>query len=145
MSHQHIEIEMQFHCTPEALFQQLTDHAQFGKIVDANIQRVVDSKSANRNGLGAVRRVKIMPGLSFDETITCFEAPVLMAYQITRGSPVKEHWGRLEFKPNASGCLLFYTIDFSAKIPGTGWLLKPLVEGPIRRGLARLQATLQGK
>ncbi|MDN3641014.1 SRPBCC family protein [Simiduia curdlanivorans] len=145
MSHQHIEIELQFHCTPEALFQQLSDHVQFGKIVGANIQRIVDSKSTNRNGLGAVRRITIAPGLSFDETITRFDAPDLMEYRITRGSPVKEHWGRLAFKPHAHGCVLFYTIDFSAKLPGTGWLLKPLIEGPIRRGLTRLQATLQGK
>ncbi|BFM12914.1 hypothetical protein R50072_30670 [Simiduia litorea] len=143
MSHQHIEINMPFHCSPDALFQQLTDHAHFGKIVNANIERIVDSKSANRNGLGSIRKITLLPGISFEETVTSFEAPTLMEYQVTRGSPVKEHWGRLEFKPCELGCRLVYTIDFSAKIPGTGWLLKPLIEGPIRRGLARLQTTLQ--
>ena len=142
MTHHHIEIDLQFNCTAEVLFAQLTDHVTFGQIVNAKIQRVVDSQTAEPNGLGAVRRITMIPGVSFEETVMNFQAPVLMEYQITRGSPIKEHWGRLEFKPNQTGCQLFYTIDFKAKIPGTGGLLKRLIERPIRQGLERLQESL---
>lgn len=165
VSHHHLLFEFYFNTSPQALFEQLTDHQRFGQLLGQSIQRVVDAPASDAgvngtgvngtgvngtgvngtgvNGIGSVRRITLLPGLFFEETVRQYQYPTLMAYQITRGSPVKDHWGRLAFHPQGEGCLLNYTIDFETKIPGTGWLLKLATDLPIRAALTRLQKQLE--
>ena len=142
MSVQHIKITQLFNAPVDTIFGLLTDHEAFGRIINANMKRVVDSQGENKNGLGSVRRNIVLPGFAFEETVVAFEPNRLMEYIISKGSPIKNHRGRMEFSHDQGMTQLNYTIDFEPKLPFLffGSVIKMAVEKAIGDGLKRLSA-----
>jgi hypothetical protein len=138
MSVQKIDINMEFRRPVGKLFALLSDHEKMGPILGANVKRTRDGKDS-LNGLGSVRTLNIGPLPGFDETVTAFEKDKLVEYKITRGSPLKNHKGVMQFYPSGSGgSRLHYTIEFESKIPLLGPVVRAVLEGSIRRGLKKL-------
>jgi len=81
----------------DTIFNILTDHEAFGQVINTNIKRVVDSQGENRNGLGSVRRVSTFRAPAYEETVVAFEQNHLMEYVVSKGGPIKNHKGRMEF------------------------------------------------
>lgn len=142
MGGQQIKITQLFAAPVETVFRSLTDHETFGKVVNANIGRVVDSPGENKNGVGSVRRITAFPGIVFEETVVAFEQNRLMTYVVSKGSPIKNHEGRMEFSEEQGRTRLDYTIDFEPRwpIPFFGAVLKKAIEKPIRGGIEKLAA-----
>jgi ribosome-associated toxin RatA of RatAB toxin-antitoxin module len=140
MGKQHIKITQLFNEPVDTIFSLLTDHEAFGQVINTNIKRVVDSQGENKNGLGSVRRISAFPAPAFEETVVTFESNQLMEYVISKGSPIKNHKGRMEFTDEQGKTRLNYTIDFEPKLPFLllGFILKNAIEKPIREGLMRL-------
>jgi len=136
---QKIDINMEFRRPVGELFALLSDHEKMGPILGANVKRTRDGKDS-LNGLGSVRTLNIGPLPSFDETVTAFEKDKLVEYKITRGSPLKNRKGVMQFYPSGSGgSKLHYTIEFESKIPLLGPVVRASLENSIRRGLKKLQ------
>ena len=136
---QKIDINMEFRRPVGELFALLRDHEKMGPILGANVKRTRDGKDS-LNGLGSVRTLNIGPLPSFDETVTAFEKDKLVEYKITRGSPLKNHKGVMQFYPSGSGgSKLHYMIEFESKIPLLGPVVRAGLENSIRRGLKKLQ------
>ncbi|MBW2564849.1 MAG: SRPBCC family protein [Deltaproteobacteria bacterium] len=140
MGEQRIKITQLFNSPVDTIFSLLTDHEAFGNVINAKIKRVVDSQTENKNGLGSVRRINPFPVPAFEETVVTFEPNQLMEYVISKGSPIKNHKGRMEFSDEQGKTRLNYTIDFEPKLPFLffGSILKKAIEKPIREGLKRL-------
>jgi len=140
MGGQHIKIRQLFNAPVDTIFSLLTDHEAFGQVVNAKIKRVVDSQDENKNGLGSVRRINAFPAPAFEETVVTFEPNQLMEYVLSKGSPIKNHKGRMEFSDEQGKTRLNYTIDFEPKPPFLflGSILKKAIEKPIRDGLKKL-------
>ncbi len=140
MGRQHIEIRQSFNAPVETIFSLLTDPESFGNIIETKFKRVVDSQGENKNGVGSVRRISAFPVPAFEETVVRFEPNQLMEYVVSKGSPVKNHKGRMEFSQEQDKTMLYYTIDFEPKLPFIllGFVLKRAIEKPIRKGLERL-------
>ena len=140
MSRQHSEIRQSFNAPVETIFNVLTDHESFGKVIATKIQRVVDSPDENKNGVGSVRRISSFPVPAFEETVITFEPNQLMEYVVSKGSPIKNHKGRMEFSEEGGKTQLCYYIDFEPKILLTllGSVLKKAIEDPIRKSLEKL-------
>ncbi|MGS2719596.1 SRPBCC family protein [Paraglaciecola aestuariivivens] len=134
-----IKIEQYFDKPIEQVFADLSDHKTLGQILGFNITRIKDSKEDNKNALGSERRVAIFPTPAFVETITAFKANQYIAYQVTQGSPIKNHKGELFFSRKGAQTHLLYTIEFEPKlkIPMWGAVLKVLIQRPIIKGLQR--------
>jgi len=115
-------------------------HGEFGRIIKANIKRVVDSQDENKNGLGSVRRIYALPGVTFEESVVRFEPNQLMEYTVSKGSPIKNHRGRMEFAEDQGKTRLIYSIDFEPKLPFflLGSIIKKIIEKPMVEGLANL-------
>jgi len=142
MAEQRIEILQSFSAPLHVVFELLTDHQQFGNLLGANIKRVKNADGDYINGLGSVRRITIMPGMSFEETVVEFEPDAVMAYRVSKGGPIKSHLGRMLFSESPGGkSSLVYTIVFEPKLPlpFAGTILKKAIEIPIRKGLAKLE------
>lgn len=73
----------------------------------------------------------------FEETVVTFIPNQLMEYEISKGSPIKNHKGRMEFFDEQGKTRLNYTIDFEPRLPFflSGSVLKSVIEKPIRKGL----------
>jgi uncharacterized protein YndB with AHSA1/START domain len=140
MGQQQIKITQLFNAPVDTIFSLLTDHEVFGQVINTKIKRVVDSQSENKNGVGSVRRISAFPAPAFEETVVTFEPDRLMEYVISKGSPIKNHKGRMEFSDEQGKTRLNYTIDFEPKLPFLffGSILKNAIEKPIREGLKRL-------
>ena len=140
MSRQHIEIQQSFNAPVETIFNILTDHESFGKVIATKIQRVVDSKEENKNGVGSVRRIFSFPVPAFEETVITFKPNSLMEYVVSKGSPIKNHKGRMEFSEEGGKTKLSYFIDFDPRLVFTplGTVLKSAIEKPIRQSLEKL-------
>lgn len=147
MFNQHIEIRQSFKAPVEKIFSTLSDHESLGKILGTKIYRVKDSPDENKNGMGSVRRIHPFPLPAFEETIVAFEPNTLIEYVISKGSPVKNHKGRMEFSQKDGKTQLCYYIDFHPRLPFIflGFLLKNAIEIPMRKGLEKLSQDVQSK
>lgn len=140
MGQQNIKFSQSFSAPVETIFNILTDHESFGQVINARIKRVVDSQGENKNGVGSVRRINAFPAPAFEETVITFEPNQLMEYVISKGSPIKNHRGRMEFSEEHGQTRLEYAIIFEPKLPFIllGSIIKKAIEKSLRDGLQGL-------
>ena len=136
---QRLEITQDFALPVERVYGYLSEHENLGPIFGAEVERVRDGQDS-RNGVGSVRRLKVGPLPWFEETNTQVVPNELIEYRITRGSVLRNHRGQMRFSPHGDGTRLDYVIEFDAKVPLTGPLLKKTIEGNVRSGLKQVDA-----
>jgi hypothetical protein len=124
---QRIEIHQDFNTDIETIWATFSDHAALGRMLGVTMQRVVDSaEPGNPNGVGSVRRISALPLLSFEETVRKADKPNRIEYQITKGTPLREHYGTMIFSSkHPRVTTLDYTIVFGSRIP----LVAPAIAG----------------
>ncbi len=139
-----ITISQRFRAPRQTIFDALCDHENFGRLTGATITRIRDGQPPYPNGLGSVRRIKVFPAPAFEETVVTWEPGHLMEYEVTLGSPIKNHRGRMVFREEAGETVLDYTITFEPRLPLPllGTLLEQVIGWPIARGLRRYAASL---
>ncbi len=139
-----------FDAAPAAVFPYFAEHATFGAMAGGPvmaklkfIRRVKDSADAKRpDGKGSVRRIGYGP-IAFEETVRTSEPGKLIEYFISKGSPLKNHLGRIEFHPEGKGTRVDYVITFEPKVPGTGGMLKGVLKGMIAPAFGRIRQALR--
>lgn len=122
-----IRLSAHIHAPVEKVFAFFADHERFGTLFGGSARRIREGDS-EPNGLGSVRRIGPGP-LSFDETIVAFEPNQRIDYQITRGSPIKNHIGQIRFGSEGGATTVDYVIRFDPKVPCTGGLIVKLLSG----------------
>jgi len=139
MSSQFIQMNVEFNAPLETVFATLSDHEAMGQVLNAKVKRIKDGEDSI-NGIGSVRRITPVPLADFEETVTAFEPNKLVEYTITKGSPLKNHLGRMVFSESGGKTYLHYTIQFEPKvaIPLSGLLVKTILEKIILSGLHKL-------
>jgi uncharacterized protein YndB with AHSA1/START domain len=138
MANHQVRVQEFFDAPPQKVFAVFADHAKLGRILGIPCKRIKDSNDPkNPNGLGSVRKLAF--GLAaFEETITAFEPNKLIEYRVTRGSPIKNHLGHMEFELLNGGTRFDYTIDFDAKIPFTGGLIAFILKSGLTKGMRQV-------
>lgn len=127
-----------FTSSPDLVFDALAEHENLGPVFGAKITRVKDGDTT-RNGVGSTRSLKIGPLPAFQETTTVADRPTLIEYKITKGSPLKGHWGRQVLTPTADGgTRLDYSIGFDAVVPGLAPVVAKILTLAIGKGLGTL-------
>lgn len=138
MAVQRINIEHSFPFAVSRLFDYMSEHENLSTLfAPAKVSRLRNGDQ-DRNGVGSVRKLRIAPGPAFEETVTVFVPNERIEYRITRGSPLKNHYGIMRFSGNDQEAHLHYTIEFEGKLPGIAAVIRPVLEQSIRRGLAAL-------
>lgn len=128
-----------FPASPEQVFAFFGNHEQFGTLWPGVTRRLrAGEDPAQPDGLGSVRENR-SGGSSLEETITRYEPSSLIEYRVTKGSPVKNHLGRLLFTADNGGTRMVYTIAFDGKVRGTGWLIALYLRVVFRMGLRRMR------
>ena len=70
----------------------------------SKIRRLRDGTDGTRNGVGSERELKVGPLPPFVETVTeVGSRSAFIRYRITKGSPLRDHEGVMEFWPRAPG------------------------------------------
>jgi len=140
MPKHHILIEKEFNTPLEEVFNRVCDHEEFGRLIGSNIARTKDGKEGNLNGLGSIRTISIGPLPTFEETVTAFKENEYFEYKITKGSPIKNHIGKLRFSSSDNKTQLSYSIDFDMRIPLPllGSTIAKTLKSQISKGLDKI-------
>ncbi len=123
---------------PATVFNKLSEHENLGPVFGAKITRVRDGDTS-RNGAGSTRSLKIGALPAFEETTTVAEPNSLIEYKISKGGPLRGHWGKQVLTPTLDGgTKLVYTIGFNAPVPGMATLVGKVLTKNIAKGLGKL-------
>ena len=123
---------------PEVVFAALSEHENLGPLFLAKIRRVKDGDTS-RNGVGSIRSLKLGPLPAFEETTITSEPHSLIEYRITKGGPLRGHWGVQKFTPtDDGGTELDYTIGFDAPVPGLAAIVGKALTSSISKNLSTL-------
>ena len=134
---QRLIFDQGFALPPEQVFDYFAEHENLQDLLGAEITRLKDGTDGNRNGVGSCRQLKVGPFPPFEETTTVYESPDLIEYEITKGSPLKNHHGSMRFTAEAGGTNLHYEITFGSKVPGLDILVAQGLKKNIAKGLAK--------
>ena len=135
---QRVHVVHEFTSDPQTVFEKLSEHENLGPVFGAKVTRVKDGDTS-RNGAGSVRRLKIGILPAFEETTLKAEPNTLIEYAITKGGPLRGHWGRQELSPTPSGgTKLVYTIGFNAPLPGMAGVVAKQLTAGLAKGLPKL-------
>jgi hypothetical protein len=131
---QRIEIDQDFAVSVERLYAYLSEHENLSPLFGAKVARVRDGDT-ERNGAGSVRQLRVGLLPPFEETVDAAIPNQRIDYHISKGSPLRNHRGTMQFSATPSGSHLNYVIEFGAVFPGLDRIVKPVLEGNIRKGL----------
>ncbi|MCW2830098.1 MAG: hypothetical protein JWP31_790 [Aeromicrobium sp.] len=135
---QRVHVVHTYTSDPATVFAKLSEHENLGPVFGAKIRRIRDGDDS-RNGVGSTRSLKIGPLPAFEETTTVSEPDTLIEYKITKGSPLKGHWGRQVLTPTPDGgTTLDYTIGFDLPVPGAAGPVGKVLAKALHKGLGRL-------
>jgi len=135
---QRVHVTHTYRSDPATVFEALSEHENLGPVMGCKITRVRDG-DASRNGAGSTRRLKIGPLPAFEETVTAAEPNSLIEYTISKGTPMKGHWGVQRLTPTPDGGTdLDYRIGFDAPVPGMAGLVATAITKQLTKGLPKL-------
>lgn len=139
---QRVIVDHDFPVPVERAFAYLAEHENLETLFGAKIRRLRDGTDGERNGVGSVRELKVGPLPPFEETVTEVVPNELIRYEITKGSPLRDHRGEMRLTPNADGTShLHYEIAFGAVVPGLAFVVAKGLEANIAKGLHKVDST----
>ena len=90
-----IRLEMELGAPVEGVFEAMTDHGRYDRFRPISASELIREGAADRNGVGAVRRLRAGL-LRFDEEITAYEWPRRLDYRDRRRERPARARGRLD-------------------------------------------------
>ena len=135
---QRVHVTHTYRSDPATVFEALSEHENLSRVMGAKVTRVRDGDTS-RNGPGSTRRLKIGPLLAFEETVTAAEPNSLIEYRISKGTPMRGHWGVQRLTPTADGGTeLDYRIGFDAPALGMAAVVGKVITMQLSKGLPKL-------
>ena len=118
----------------ERVWAWMSDHEGYARIPGVQSARLIVEGKADRNGLGAVREIKVM-GSVFEEEVTRFEPPHRMCYRILRSRPltIDHEGGDMQLTARDGGTELSWTTTMAVKFPILGGLLTMILGRVVQR------------
>ena len=140
MATQKVHVEQDFALPPERIYAYLSEHENLSVLFGIRVERIRDG-DGSRNGAGSARKLSFAGMLPFEETVTNAVPNELIEYRITKGGPLRDHRGKMEFTPTANGGThLVYEITFTAAVPGLAPVVKMGLTRSITKGLKKVDA-----
>lgn len=138
-----LSFQQDFSAPPEKVFAYFAEHENLSSVfAPMRIERVRDGDS-ERNGVGSVRKLSLFGALPFEETTTAVVPNERIEYRITKGSPLRRHFGVMVFSATeAGGTHLDYTISFEGKLPGIGAAVAAGLNQGVSKGLKKATAEI---
>lgn len=129
----------------EKVFDVLADHARYGDLPGVRSAELVRTGAPDPNGVGALRRVDV--GLArFDEEITAFERPTLLAYKIVRSRPPVAHeGGEMRFRAVPDGVEVTWTSTLRVLVPIVGGIVTALAVRQMTRAFDAVLLAVEEK
>lgn len=139
-----IKLYQEFDAPVDKVWEDFNDHDNLSTILGQNVRRIKDSDNPeNISGVGSVRLIEI-PFAPFEETIRKSVKPTCIEYQISKGTPLNHHYGKMQFSSLSDDkSVLDYSIELGSKIPFIAGILKVVTQISIEAGLKKYAAKLK--
>ena len=125
-----IELLTRIEAPPERVFDIVADHEGMVRWSGAREVVLRHPGYPAPNGVGATRVVR-MRGLAIEEEIVSYDPPKRIEYRLVAGLPVRDYVGEVSIEPDGAGSRLTWRVRFHPRIPGTAWILRPLIHRAI--------------
>jgi hypothetical protein len=134
-----IEVRAHAHASPQQVWTVLADTASWADWAPFDEVAVEQGHE-----IGEIRRLR-SGRITTRERIVGFEPPRRYVYEIISGLPIRDYVAEVLFSPLAGdGTEVRWQARFRPKIPGTGWVLKRLLQGAVRKGADALVRRADG-
>jgi hypothetical protein len=134
-----IDVRAQAHASPQQVWTVLADTASWPDWAPFDEVAVEQG-----HGVGEIRRLR-SGRITTRERIVGFEPPRRYAYEIISGLPIRDYLAEVLLSPLAEdGTEVHWEARFRARVPGTGWVLKRLLQGALRKGADALVRRADG-
>lgn len=128
-----------------AVFARLAEHEEYTRFPYVTVAKLLTPGAQERNGVGACRLIRVPP-IELVETITVFEPPSVIGYQVVdigirvRGVqlplPLLHHGGRIELTRSGPGTTVHWSSEFETTIGIAA--IGPPVERVVRDAFAHI-------
>lgn len=110
--------------SPAEVWAELSAHEGMSSWIKGLVVTLDKEGLAERNGVGAVRRIKQPgPAPTIVEEITVFEPDARLGYKALSGVPFKGYSGEVTLAPSGTGTAIAWTLTADRRVPGEGLLL----------------------
>ncbi len=89
-------------------------------------------------GAGAERTITI-GSVCVRERLLSVNAPQSFTYTILSGAPMKEHRAKVDFIPLGPATEIRFAVEFTPKIPGTGWIVGMVTKRALNRFIDEIE------
>lgn len=124
---QTIEVDIHIQAPIEKVWALFTDHEGYTFISRVSEARLLEPGRPEKNGLGAVRKIRIL-GVTFIEDIVAFDPPTRLEYRVRECTvPIRHETGRMDFTRRRGGTDVRWVSRFELPIPVVGSLVAPVL------------------
>ncbi len=102
---------------------------------------VVRAEKKDRSGsagAGAERTITI-GSVCVRERLLSVNAPQSFSYTILSGAPMKDHRAKVDFISRGSATEIRWAVEFTPKIPGTGWVVGMVTKKAVNRYIDEIE------
>ncbi|HLT69410.1 MAG TPA: SRPBCC family protein [Acidimicrobiales bacterium] len=138
MGHQHVEATAWSSAPPAAVYQLLVDGASWPTWSGHDKVEIVERGEGDGDGVGAVR-VLHRGRVRSRERIVELVPERRLVYELVGGLPLRDYRATVDLTPERGGTTIRWSSSFRAKMPGTGWLYRAVLDrfiGQAARALA---------
>jgi hypothetical protein len=138
----HAEVAVWIAAAREVVWERISDHERMPAPWPVKGITVVRAGEPERNGLGAVRLVRL-PAFDFEEELVAWDPPAGYEYAITRGVPLGNHRGSVTLNERDGGTEVRWSVQFDPLVPGTGAATSMVLRYAFGRVLSSLKRALE--
>jgi uncharacterized protein YndB with AHSA1/START domain len=126
---QHVVVQVYIDAPIERVFDAVSDHERFLSADDGTKTKLLREGTAERNGLGCIREVRVGRRARYVEEITAWERPFSFEYTIRETSlPLRHQGSRITFTAKRGGTDVEWTSRFAITVPVLGRFLRARAE-----------------
>jgi hypothetical protein len=106
------------------VFALVSDHEMFLSGISGTTTKIIQAGTAERNGLGCIREVRVGDRARYVEEITQWQPPYSFEYLIREASiPIRHYGSRLDFAARQESTDITWQSHFDVPLPVIGWAL----------------------
>ncbi len=122
----------------DTVWEVLADHEGMHNWAPGIKAKVTSTGATDRNGVGAVRRIKgPLPMPAIVEEVTAFEPGRRLTYKALAGVPLRNYHGDVVLEAAGSGTAISYTVRADQRLPLVEKALTKVIAAGLLNGLIR--------
>ena len=141
-----VDVRKTLNAPIDAVFELLTDHANYDKFPGVQTSRLTREGTTERNGLGAQREIGIQGAMLWEDVVG-FDRPNLFEYRIVKARPpaIKHIMGRVRLEAQGDQTAVQWTSEFQVRIPILSYFLEPKLQANFTHAFGKMLDEIEAR